>query len=280
MDLHTKRVIDYYDATHIDYRVLWSGTRERAVHFGYYDEHARSHLSALARMNAVLAKAAAITREDNVLDAGCGYGGSAMWLAENIGCEVTGVTLSPLQAAKSKRYISERALKSKVNILEGNYEDLPFDNETFTVYWALESLVHASNRLRALREASRVLKRDARLVIAEYTVGENLSEREKQYIRPWLEGWAMPELLSPSELIHHLTETGFANIKVENITEHVKPSLKRLEVLSMTNFPIALFIAPFFFRKERLENYYASWRQINALKKGLWEYSLITARKI
>lgn len=278
---HQQRVIDYYDATHIDYRVLWVGDENRAVHFGYYDLSARDHQSALAQMNYVLARAVDITEKDNILDAGCGYGGSAMWLAKQYGCHITGITLSPLQAAKGQRYVRERQLQDNVQIMQGDYTVLPFEDDTFDVYWALESLVHADDRNKVLREACRVLRPGGRLVIAEYTLREEpaLTGQEKEYLRPWLYNWAMPQLLTKSDFTKILSENRFLEIKIQDVTDHVKPSLRRLEILSMLNYPIALFIAPLFFRKERLENYYGSWRQIKALKKGLWQYTIITASK-
>ncbi|MHB1087081.1 MAG: methyltransferase domain-containing protein, partial [Minisyncoccota bacterium] len=126
------------------------------MHFGYYDEKARTHRQALARLNEILAEAAHISREDMVLDAGCGYGGSAMWLAETYGCNVEGITLSPLQAERGKRYIHERHLEQKVSITEGDYSALPYDSAHFDIYWAVESLVHAKDRRVVLDEAHRV----------------------------------------------------------------------------------------------------------------------------
>jgi hypothetical protein len=89
----------------------------------------------------------------------------------------------------------------------------------------------------------------------------------------------MPLLLEPKQYREKLTNAGFVNIQIENVTERVRPSIQRLEILSILHYPIALLIAPFFFRKERLQNYYASWAQIKALKRGCWEYSIITAQK-
>ncbi|TSC61401.1 MAG: UbiE/COQ5 family methyltransferase [Parcubacteria group bacterium Athens0416_74] len=276
---HTQRVIQYYDATHIDYRALWTGGDNRDVHFGYYDEKARTHRQALARLNEVLAEAARISQEDMVLDAGCGYGGSAMWLAETYGCNVEGITLSPLQAERGKRYIHERHLEQKVRITEGDYSALPYDSAHFDIYWAVESLVHAKDRRVVLDEAHRVLKLGGRIVIAEYTLRDDLTNTEREFLAPWLDGWAMPGLLTRGEYKHELENSGFKNIQIRDATENIRPSLRRLEILSILNYPIALCIAPLFFRKERLENYYASWRQIHALKKGLWEYSIIVADK-
>ena len=276
-----QRVINYYEATHIDYRALWTGSDNRAVHFGYYDAQARNHGSALLRMNEVLAESVHITSTDTVLDAGCGYGGSAMWLAQKYGCRVTGITVSPLQAQKGQRYVRERGLEKIVKVLEDDYSNLNFKEDYFDVYWALESLVHAEDRDRVLEEAYRVLKPGGRIVIAEYTLRDDpmLTKAEQEYLTPWLRGWAMPKLLTGKVFVEALERGGFQEIRVQDATEHVRPSLRRLEILSVLNYPIALFIAPLFFRKERLENYYGFRRQINAFKKNMWHYSIITARK-
>jgi tocopherol O-methyltransferase len=45
-----------------------------------------------------LAERAGIPRGARVLDIGCGLGGSAMWLAEQFDCDVTGITISSVQA--------------------------------------------------------------------------------------------------------------------------------------------------------------------------------------
>jgi cyclopropane fatty-acyl-phospholipid synthase-like methyltransferase len=276
-----QRVLNYYNSTHIDYRVLWVGSDARAVHFGYYDDTAVTHRQALARMNEVLASGAHIKSSDVVFDAGCGYGGSAMWLAEHIGCHVTGVTLVPLQVAKGQKYLRERGLSDRVTILEGDYGQTGFPDESFDVYWALESLVHAQDRREVLLEAYRLLKPGGRIVIGEYTYRETplLREGERKYMQPWLSGWAMPELMTPSQYAQSLVSAGFKEVTISDVTAHIRPSLRRLEILSILNYPIAIFIAPFFFRKERLENYYGCWRQIMSLKKGMWTYSVITAQK-
>ncbi len=278
---HKQRVIDYYDATHIDYRALWTGNDNPAVHFGYYDKRSTNHKRAIMRMNEILAESVQVKASDTVLDAGCGYGGSSMWLARTYGCHATGVTLSPLQTTKAREYIQERHLAGSVEVVEGDYAHLIFKDGSFDIYWALESLVHAEDRKRVIAEMYRVLKRGGRTVIAEYTLRNDppLGDAEKKYIEPWLQGWAMPRLLTPEEHIEGLAQAGFKDIQVRDITAHVSPSLRRLEILCILHYPIALLIAPFFFRKERSANYHASWRQIRALKKGLWRYSIITAHK-
>ena len=105
---HKEKVINYYNATYLDYRVLWSGSNDRAIHFGYYNEKVRNHRAAVLYLNEVVARTVDVKKTDSVLDAGCGYGGSVLWLTEHIGCDVTGVTLVPFQVDKGQQYIQER----------------------------------------------------------------------------------------------------------------------------------------------------------------------------
>src|SRR5215813_12507551 len=96
---HTDAIIGYYDETWLDYRMLWLNPDNLAVHFGYTDSTTRSHTDALKNMNRVLADRVRIQPGERVLDAGCGVGGSSLWLARERGAEVVGITLAPSQVA-------------------------------------------------------------------------------------------------------------------------------------------------------------------------------------
>ncbi len=76
----------YYEKTAFDYRVVWGGGRSSAVHFGFYDDHARSHRDALDNLNRAMAVFTDIQPGSRVLDAGCGRGSAAFWLAEHLQC--------------------------------------------------------------------------------------------------------------------------------------------------------------------------------------------------
>ncbi|HFB54778.1 MAG TPA: class I SAM-dependent methyltransferase [Hellea balneolensis] len=64
-----------------------------------------------------------------ILDIGCGWGGMALYLAENFDVHVTGVTLSNEQHALGNERIKQRGLEGKVDILLQDYRELdgPFD---------------------------------------------------------------------------------------------------------------------------------------------------------
>jgi tocopherol O-methyltransferase len=82
MTHHNQQVSEYFDQTHDDYRRLWGIDRHLGLHCGFFDKAHNRHDAAVTNMNRVLAEAVGISPGDRVLDAGCGIGGSAIWLAE------------------------------------------------------------------------------------------------------------------------------------------------------------------------------------------------------
>ncbi|MDE3016604.1 MAG: class I SAM-dependent methyltransferase [Pseudomonadota bacterium] len=59
-----------------------------------------------------------------VLDAGCGWGGLAMYLARVCGVDVTGVTLSGEQAAKANKRAGEAGLSDSVRFLQKDFRTM------------------------------------------------------------------------------------------------------------------------------------------------------------
>ena len=107
-----------------------------------------------------------------------------------------------------------------------------------------------------------------------------LSDKERQIIDPWLKGWAMPSLLTPSEYKALLEGVGFKNVKIHDLTNNVRQSLRRLEKFSKFGLPFASLLRKLkIINQEHFGNVEASVAQSKALKMGLWRYTVITAEK-
>ncbi len=282
MTSQIEKVNNYYNATVIDYKTLWTGSEDLAMHFGYYEVGIRTHKASLLKMNEVLAAYAHITKSDSILDAGCGYGGSAFWLAREIGCQVTGITVVPYQVRQAQKYAKTMGLEVKAHFQLEDFAHTSFQRNTFTVVWGLESIVHAISKKDVVKEASRVLKSKGRIIIAEYMLRDapHLSKKEQAIIMPWLRGWAMPSLLTVKQYTQLLREAGFENIHTHDITQQAKPSLKRLGKLSAIGYPVAKILHRMkLLNTDHFGNIEASYFQKIALEKGLWKYVVITAQK-
>jgi demethylmenaquinone methyltransferase/2-methoxy-6-polyprenyl-1,4-benzoquinol methylase len=76
------------------------------------------------------------------LDAGCGVGRQALWLAEAVGpggC-VTGVDISPANLAAARELAAETDLGDRVEFREGDLLRLPFGEDAFDWAWCEDTL--------------------------------------------------------------------------------------------------------------------------------------------
>src|ERR1700710_2875582 len=142
----TEAIVGYYDETWLDYRILWLNKDNLAVHFGYTDGSTRTHTDALKNMNRVLADRVRIQPGERVLDAGCGVGGSSLWLATERGADVVGITPVASQVAHARRFAALRGLGDRVTFAQADYTNTNFPDASFDVIWSLESLCHASEK--------------------------------------------------------------------------------------------------------------------------------------
>lgn len=79
------RIVQYYQDTENAYKDSWDLNNSLAIHYGYWDEGVKSFPESLLRMNEIMMQTAVIQSTDLVLDAGCGVGGSSIYLASKLG---------------------------------------------------------------------------------------------------------------------------------------------------------------------------------------------------
>ena len=88
-----------------------------------YSTGANDLESAQAAKYRALARDAGITEASHVLEIGCGWGGFAEFAAREIGCRVTGLTISREQHDFARARISDAGLGDKVEIKLQDYRD-------------------------------------------------------------------------------------------------------------------------------------------------------------
>ena len=276
-----REVIEYYDQTRFDYNIAWANKENLAFHFGYYDENADKHAQALLNTNKILAEKAGVKSGDKVLDAGCGKGGSALWLAEHLNAFAVGITPVAAQVEDCREAAKEKELEAQTAFFQADFCHTPFEDQSFDVVWACESLCHAKDKLNFYKEAYRILKPGGRLIVAEYIrTNRPLAEDAEQLLRKWLQGWAIPDLDTADE--HHMksSEAGFVNIKIKDYTPYAWISLKNLHKISLRWLWIGRILRSLRIRsKLQHNNHMASIYQFQALNKNYWFYGHISAIK-
>ncbi|PZS38317.1 MAG: SAM-dependent methyltransferase [Pseudonocardiales bacterium] len=277
----TEAIVGYYDETWLDYRIMWLNKDNLAVHFGYTDDSTRSHTDALKNMNRVLADRVAIRPGERVLDAGCGVGGSSLWLATERSAEVVGITLADRQAAMARGHALRRGVTDRVHFEVADFTATPFPDAAFDVVWAVESLCHAPRKAAFYREAARLLRPGGRVVVADFVrAARPLDPIGERLLHEWLDGWAVPDIDTSGEHLEHLAAAGFAEPRLDDVTTHTRPSLRRLYRMAYWTYPLAVLGRVTGVRSEvQHGNVIASIRQYQALRRDAWFYSILSATK-
>ncbi|MCP2626843.1 class I SAM-dependent methyltransferase [Mycolicibacterium smegmatis] len=124
---------------------------------------------ALGRANAKVAiEATQVGPIDHVVDVGCGPGTAARMAARR-GARVTAVDPSA-EMLRVGRLVTPAAAGKNITWRPGTAEDVPVDDGTATVVWALATVHHWQDVVRALQQANRVLAPGGRLLAIERQV--------------------------------------------------------------------------------------------------------------
>jgi cyclopropane fatty-acyl-phospholipid synthase-like methyltransferase len=281
MPSHSKRVVDYFDQTSDDYRFLWGTDRHLGLHCGYFDRPHLGHDDAVLNMNRVLATLASIRPGQRVLDAGCGIGGSAIWLAEHVGAQVVGFNINAKQLDQASRLAHTRNLQGRVQFQVGDYCATQLQGESFDVVWALESACYADDKKRFLTEAHRLLKPGGRLIVADgFLSRDDLSPDERRLVECWQCGWAIPNVASIDQFGSYLRDLGFRTIFFRDVTQQIVPSSRRIYRASLMFYPLGLLLYWIGLRTRIQTLGIASgYYQYKARRRGLGVYGFFLAEK-
>ncbi len=275
-----EKIIQFYDEASEDYE-FWS--RDFNMHFGYYIPFKTNLFkrdSMLNEMNQQVFNRLNVPKQNSlVADLGCGIGGAMKYgLRKYPLLNIIGVTLSCFQVKEgNKRLKNMNGL-----ILEENYNNTSFKTNSVNGAYAIESFCHSGHSKETLKETYRILKPNSRLVIADAFLKRNEEELclGSTYCYEQLcKGWSLEGLGSIQNVKNDLEQIGYRNIKIEDVSFRVAPSVLHVP------FAITGFIIKKLIKKESLKP--QSWKNLKgslfALLSGLhlnsFGYYLITAEK-
>ena len=165
----------------------------------------------------------------NVLDVGCGLGGSARYIANEYGCSVTGIDLTDEYIDVAKRLTDLVNLSDKVSFRQGSAIDLPFDSDSFDLVWTEHTQMNISDKSKFYGELSRVLKPGGRLVF--HDVFGTL--KDPFYPTPWAEHEGLSSLFTQDEAKEVMEKS---NLTIDKWRDTTKLSLQFfLDMLNKTS---------------------------------------------
>jgi ubiquinone/menaquinone biosynthesis C-methylase UbiE len=213
----------YYNSEDAIYRAVWDV--EGSVHWGVFDESiGRDFLKACANLDRIMVLRGKIDRNSRVLDLGCGNGTTAIWLAESLGCRVTGVDLSEVRIGNAVKAQAGQSpeLQDRLSFQKASATELPFDDGHFTHLWSQAVIYHVHDKGAALNEAYRVLQDGGIMVFDDLL-------RPRRDISADAQKYVYDRLLFDTEFSFEsyqsaLKAQGFEVLETRDISEHLKTS--------------------------------------------------------
>ncbi len=277
----SRDIADYYNQTLNHYQNWWQLDKNLSVHYGIWDTNTSNFQDSLINTNKVLMNMASIVEGEKILDAGCGVGGSAFYLAKNKKANVTGITLSEKQHLYAEQKCNELGLMSLVNFKIEDYTKTSFSNNYFDVIWAIESITSAPCKKQFAKEAYRILKPGGRLIIADYFKQSNQQHDPDKLLEKWKNLWSMADFLTIDDYKIIFSKYGFKVKNERNVTKEITPTAKRMYWSYLLGAPLAITYNLFFKSQRFAKTHYKSGKyQYKALKKGLWNYSIVLFEKV
>lgn len=266
-------VRDHYDRLSFFYHVLWG----EHIHHGFWEDGETPSI-AQVRLIERLAARAKIPPDSRVLDVGCGLGGSALWLARELGCSVLGLNISPVQVAMAR----ERALTEKLDeraqfrVFDANL--LESLDESFDVVWVIECSEHLADKERFISNCARVLRPGGRLALCAWLRANSPPAPDHaQLVADVCRGMLCPQLASAHDYTDWMRAGLLEVVSAEEITPHVKETWMLAAAIACRPEIRALLYS----MDERTRRFVEAFSLIQrAYDEGAMAYGMFTARKV
>lgn len=268
----SRDVRKHYDRLSFLYRIFWG----EHIHHGYWEDH-ESIERAQVQLIERLAQRAAIPRGAQVLDIGCGIGGSACWLAEEHDCRVTGFTISPVQVRMATSKAKAKGLSERVRfqVVDANlWEPQP---QSVDAIWIIESSEHFRNKRDFFARCATALKPGGTLGVCAWLRGDRPMQGDDDKLVAMIEKAMLTARLNTlGEYESWMHDAGLKVEAAEDITQKIAPTwdhcsrlAERLPLRFLLNFvdaPTRSFVQSFPMMKQ-------------AYATGVMAFGLFAAKK-
>ncbi|MEC4815051.1 MAG: methyltransferase domain-containing protein [Scytonema sp. PMC 1069.18] len=221
-----KQIQQFYDAS----SGLWEQVWGEHMHHGYYGadgQEKKDRRQAQIDLVEELLKWANVLDAENILDVGCGIGGSSLYLVEKYHAKATGITLSPVQAQRAKERAQELGLSARAHFQVADAQAMPFDDNSFDLVWSLESGEHMPDKTKFMQECYRVLKPGGKLIMVTWCHRpiDNLplTVDEKKHLNEIYRVYCLPYVISLPEYENIARQLGLQDIRTADWSKAVAP---------------------------------------------------------
>lgn len=215
---------DYYNSPDADsfYASIWGG---EDIHVGLYEAPDEQIAPASHRTVRRMADRLSLRPESHVLDLGSGFGGAARHLARTYGCRVTCLNLSEVENQRNRELSEEQGLQDLIEVVDGSFEDMPFEDNQFDVAWSQDAMLHSGDRVRVLQEVRRVLRQNGDFVFTDPMAATGC---DRDALRPILDRLHLESMGSVDFYQRELARLGLRSVEFEDHTPHLSTHYRRV----------------------------------------------------
>ncbi|WP_433873358.1 methyltransferase domain-containing protein [Saccharopolyspora sp. CA-218241] len=267
--VHTAR--DYYNSEDADnfYYHVWGGND---IHVGLYRGEGEEIDAASRRTVERMAGKVEITPETRILDIGAGYGGAARYLAATYGCKVSCLNLSEVENARNVEFNREAGLDELIEVKDGSFEDIPFQDNAFDIVWSQDAILHSGDRERVLEEVTRVLRPGGSFLFTDPMAADHARKKD---LGPILDRLHLDSMGSPGFYRRELARLGLQSVDFDDLSEYLPVHYGRvLEVLEAKEGELASKISEDY--RARMKVGLRNW--VEAGQAGSLAWGIIHAR--
>ncbi len=169
------------------------------------------------------------TEGSRLLDVGCGIGGASRFFAEEHGCHVTGVDLTPEFVEVAGQLAGRVGLADQVSYRHADATQLPFEDQSFDGAYMMHVGMNIPDKAAVFAELRRVVKPRGVIGIYDILAG---SGGEPLFPVPWATDADASFLVSPTRMRELLTEAGFT---IQSETDRTAFGIEFFQEMARTN---------------------------------------------
>jgi tocopherol O-methyltransferase len=207
----------HYDWATLFYHLFWG----RHIHHGLWDG-SESLSQALTNLTETVVREVGLRGSERVLDVGCGTGASAIHLAKTLGCEVTGITLSPVQSRWATLTARWHGVHKQTRFLTADAESVEFPSESFDIVWVLESSEYFFDKPAFIQHVANWLRPGGRAAICVWHAGDDpLDDEARRLLNSVCKDFHYPSLGNSGDYRQWFTDAGLQVERCFNWTDRV-----------------------------------------------------------
>jgi len=264
------KIIEHYDVVSPYYYKLWG----EHLHHGYWIRGDESKELAQQQLIEHLSRLARIPRGAAILDVGCGFGASSLYLCKQFNATCTGITISQVQVEMANAAAASAQANARFCLMDA--EAMTFE-KPFDVLWSVESISHYQDRAKFFASAAKLMKPGGIFALTDWFKRPELSRADnRKLIRP-IENGMFVRLEELGHYEEFLRSNGMEIVRREELTKHCARTWDLcLEIIADAAFwSLAAKQGMNFVR------YLNSFRAMRAgFSSGAFVYGLLVARKI